>query len=59
MPLEGVLSVPVLSAFGGLLLLDEAVALRLFVSGVIIIGGIAYTHTHSRRLSRRGSTCKR
>ncbi|MCL1939867.1 MAG: DMT family transporter [Desulfovibrionaceae bacterium] len=40
------LSVPVFSALGGWLLLNEAITLRLVISGIIIIGGIAYTHMH-------------
>jgi drug/metabolite transporter (DMT)-like permease len=45
------LSVPILSALGGWLLLSEEITLRLFISGGIIIGGIAYTHLHSARTS--------
>ena len=43
------LSVSVFSALGGWLLLNEAITARLVVSGLIIIGGIAYTHLHSAR----------
>jgi drug/metabolite transporter (DMT)-like permease len=35
------LSVPVIAAIGGIVFLDEAVTLRLFVASVAILGGIA------------------
>lgn len=35
------LSVPAIAAAGGVLLLDEAITLRLFVSGALILGGIS------------------
>jgi len=47
------LSVPILSALGGWILLGEEITLRLFVSGAFIIGGIAYTHLHSAQHARR------
>jgi drug/metabolite transporter (DMT)-like permease len=36
------LSVPVLAAAGGILLLSETVSLRLIVSGILILGGICF-----------------
>jgi drug/metabolite transporter (DMT)-like permease len=45
------LIMPILTALGGWLILGEDITPRLFVSGSIIIGGIAYAHLHSTRHS--------
>lgn len=46
------LSVPVIAAFGGVLLLSEAVTLRLLVASIAILGGIAIVLTQ-RDVNRR------
>jgi drug/metabolite transporter (DMT)-like permease len=43
------LMVPVLAGTGGVLLLGEAISLRLVVSGVIVLGGIALALTGGRK----------
>ena len=43
------LIMPIFTALGGWLFLGEAITLRLFVSGVIIISGIAYVHIHTAK----------
>ncbi len=45
------LSVPVIAAIGGVLLLDERLSLRLVLCSVAILGGIALV-LHARRLNR-------
>lgn len=37
------LSVPLLAAIGGVILLSEAISLRLFIAGILILGGIGLT----------------
>jgi drug/metabolite transporter (DMT)-like permease len=37
------LSVPVIAAFGGLLLVGEAVSLRLLIASLLVLGGIYVT----------------
>jgi drug/metabolite transporter (DMT)-like permease len=46
------LSVPVIAAIGGVLLLGERLSLRLVLCSVAILGGIALV-LHARRLNRR------
>lgn len=42
------LTVPVIAAFGGVILLDEAPSLRLVVAATLILGGVALTLRRSR-----------
>ena len=49
------LSVPVIAAIGGVLLLDERLSLRLVLCSVAILGGIALV-LHARRLNRGPGT---
>jgi drug/metabolite transporter (DMT)-like permease len=46
------LAVPVIAAFGGVLLLNEAATVRLAVSAVLILGGIALAIFGKRRVPR-------
>ena len=46
------LSVPLLAAFGGVLLLSEAITPRLAVASVAILGGIALVLSRKSRSSR-------
>jgi drug/metabolite transporter (DMT)-like permease len=48
------LSVPLIAAFGGVLLLDEAFTARLAVASVAILGGIALVLLKGRRRARPG-----
>jgi drug/metabolite transporter (DMT)-like permease len=50
------LSVPVLAALGGVVLLSEPVSLRLLVSGLLILGGVALTVVAKERSSRKATT---
>ncbi|MDM0106837.1 DMT family transporter [Variovorax sp. J22R24] len=47
------LSVPVIAAFGGVLVLDESVSLRLVVASVAVLGGVAVVLLARGRPSRR------
>ena len=52
------LCVPVIAATGGVLFLDEAITLRLIVSGVAVLGGVAlavWGHRHFARARRAAS----
>ena len=52
------LCVPVIAAMGGVLFLDEAITLRLIVSGVAVLGGVAlavWGHRHFARARRAAS----
>lgn len=46
------LSVPVITAFGGVLLLDEHLTLRLVAASAAVLGGIALALTHRRPAGR-------
>lgn len=48
------LSVPVIAAFGGLLLVGEAVSLRLAIASLLVLGGIYLTIRASSRGGSRG-----
>ena len=45
------LSVPVIAAFGGLIFVDEPLTLRLIISTILILGGIALIIRHKYRTS--------
>jgi drug/metabolite transporter (DMT)-like permease len=50
------LSVPVLAAFGGVVLLGETLSLRLALASVAILGGIALVILEKRRANTNGDT---
>ncbi len=46
------LAVPVLVAFAGIIVLDEAVSMRLIISAILILGGVGLTLIRRERLGR-------
>jgi drug/metabolite transporter (DMT)-like permease len=47
------LSVPVLAALGGVVFLSESISLRLFLSGIMILGGVGLSMVGREHITRR------